>query len=183
MTMRRILLGLGLALAMGVVANPVDAQFKLGVHGDYIAGGFGDLEGVSDGDFDLSGDFGIGGRVAFGFPALPIGVNGDLTYYFPDCGDSGDCSYWTAQIGAQAGLPLVLIKPYILGGWQWQSFDLDVEGFEGDTKNHPFVGLGVEFNVLAGLFVEGQWEFTDKFPDTDFDVTPFVIKAGIMFGG
>ncbi len=181
--MRRIMFVLGLALAVGVTADPADAQIKFGVHGDYIAGGFGDLEDVSDGDFDLSGDFGLGGRVGFSFPALPIEVNGDLTYFFPDCGESGDCSYWTGQIAGQLGLPLPALRPYILAGWQWQSFDLDVEGFEGDTQNHPIVGLGLELSMLAGLFIEGQWEFTDSFVDSDFDVTPFVIKLGIAFGG
>jgi opacity protein-like surface antigen len=180
--MRRIMFGLGLVLALGVAANPVDAQLRFGVHADYIAGGFGDLTSEFD-DLDLSSDFGLGGRLGFSLPALPIGFNGDLTYYFPDCGAAGDCSYWTAQIGAQAGLPLVVVKPYVLGGWQWQSFDLDVAGFEADTKSHAFVGLGVELNVLAGLFIEGQWEFVDGFADQDFDVTPFVIKAGILFGG
>ena len=41
--MRRIMFGLGLVLALGVAANPVDAQLRFGVHADYIAGGFGDL--------------------------------------------------------------------------------------------------------------------------------------------
>ncbi len=180
--MRRIVFVLGALLALGVAASPADAQIRFGVHGDVIAAGFGDLEDFADGDFNLNGDFGIGGRLAFSPPALPIAVYGDLTYFFPDCGESGDCSYWTAGIGGQFGLPLPMVRPYVLGGWQWQSFDLDAVGFESSTENNPFVGLGVEFGMLAGLFVEGQWEFTDSFEDTNFDVTPFVLRAGVQFG-
>ena len=177
--MRRFMFVLGAFLALVFVASPADAQIKFGVHGDYIASGFGD---IADSDGDLSGDFGLGGRIAFSPPALPIALYGDATYFFPSC-DAADCSYWTAQLGGQLGLPLPALRPYILGGWQWQSYDLDLEGFESSTQNHPFVGLGVELNFIAGLFVEGQWEFTDNFEDSDFDVTPFVIKAGILFGG
>ena len=177
--MRRMMFVFGATLAFAVMANPVDAQIKFGVHGDYIAGGFSD---IADTDGDLSGDFGLGGRLAFSPPALPISVYGDATYFFPSC-DAADCSYWTAQLGGQLGLPLPALRPYILGGWQWQSFDLDLQGFESSTNNHPFVGVGVELNILMGLFLEGQWEFTDDFEDTDFSVTPFVIKAGVNFGG
>ena len=180
--MRRALFVFGLALAVGVAASPAEAQFKFGVHGDYIAGGFGDLENVSNGDFDLNGDMGLGGRLAFSPPALPVAVNGDLTYFFPDCGTSGDCSYWTAQVGAQLGLPLMVIRPYLLGGWQWQSFGLS--GLDSSTENHPFFGAGVELNVLAGLFVEGQWEFNEDDPSLpNVSVTPFVVKVGVLFGG
>lgn len=179
--MRRFMFVLGAVAALGFVASPASAQIKFGVHGDYIAGGFSDL---ADTDFDLSGDFGLGGRLGFSPPALPIAVYGDLTYFFPSCGDSGDCSYWTAGIGAQLGLPLPALRPYLLGGWQWQSFNLDVAGFESDTKNHPFFGAGVELKMLMGLYVEGQWEFNKDDPELpDFSVTPFVLKAGFNFGG
>ena len=77
-----------------------------------------------------------------------------------------------------------MIRPYILGGWQWQSYDLDVSGFEGGTNNHPFFGVGVELNVIAGLFVEGQFEFNEDDPSLpNVSVTPFILKAGILFGG
>lgn len=179
--MRRMMFVFGAALALGVVASPASAQIKFGVHGDYIAGGFSDFENP---DGDLSGDFGIGGRLAFSPPMLPIAVYSDVTYFFPSC-DAADCSYWTAGIGGQLGLPLPVIRPYILGGWQWQSFSLDLDGFESSTNNHPFFGVGVELNMLAGLFVEGQWEFPDDVEGLteNFSARPFVLKAGILFGG
>jgi len=179
--MRRLLFVLGAVMAFVAVASPASAQIKFGVHGDYIAGGFGDLADVAGGDFDFGGDFGVGGRLGFSPPALPIAVYGDLTYFFPSCGDSGDCSYWTAGIGGQLGLPLPAIRPYVLGGWQWQSFGLD--GLDSTTNNHPFFGVGVELSMLAGLFVEGQWEFNDSFDTDAISVTPFVLKAGFGFGG
>jgi len=178
--MRRAMFILGLALAFGVAASPADAQFKFGVHANYIAGGFGDFEGTSAEDFDFGGDFGVGGRLAFSPPLFPLGVFGDVTYFFPDCGTSGDCSYWNAQVGAQLGLPLPMIRPYVLGGWQWKSFGLD--GFDSSTDSNPFVGVGVEIGMLAGLFIEGQMEFDDEIA-TDIGARPFVLRAGLLFGG
>ena len=141
------------------------------------------LRSFPDGEVDLTGDFGLGGRLGFSPPALPIAVYGDLTYFFPSCGDAGSCSYWTAGLGGQLGLPLPMLRPYVLGGWQWRSLDFpdDDEKF---TSNHPFAGVGVELKFLAGLFVEGQWEFNKDDPQLpNVSVTPFVIKAGINFGG
>jgi hypothetical protein len=178
--MRRAMFVFGLALALGVAAQPAQAQFKFGVHANYVAGGFGDFEGVTAlEDFDFSGDFGIGGRLAFSPPLFPLGVFGDLTYYFPDCGAS-DCSYWNAQVGAQLGLPLPMIRPYLLGGWQFKN--VSVDNSSGDSNN-PFIGAGVEFGMLAGLFIEGQMEFDEKTGVNDIGATPFVIRAGIQFGG
>lgn len=180
--MRRAMFVMGLALALGVAAQPAEAQFKFGVHANYIAGGFGDFEGVTGlDDFDFSGDFGVGGRLAFSPPLFPLGVFGDLTYFFPDCGASGDCSYWNAQVGAQLGLPLPMIRPYLLGGWQFKN--VGVDGADSNTTNNPFVGAGVEIGMLAGLFIEGQMEFDEKTQVGDIGATPFVLRAGLQFGG
>ena len=175
--MRRFMFVLGAFLALVIVASPADAQIKFGVHGDAIVAGFSDL---ADTDGDLSGDFGLGARLGFSPPALPIALYADGTYFFPSC-DIADCSYWTGGLGAQLGLPLPALRPYILGGWQWKSFSLD--GFDSETQNNAFFGAGIQLNVLAGLFVEGQWEFNGDIECTDFSVTPSVLKAGIMFGG
>ena len=181
--MRRFMFVLGAFLALVIVASPADAQLKFGIHGDYIAGGFSDLEDISGGDFDLAGDFGAGVRVAISPPALPFQIYGDGTYFFPSC-EAGDCSYWTAGIGAQLGLPLPMLRPYILGGWQWKSFDLSVTGFESSTENNPFFGVGAELNVLGGLYLEGQWEFPDDVESLTetLSITPFVLKVGLNFG-
>jgi hypothetical protein len=38
--------------------------------------------------------------------------------------------------------------------------------------------------MLAGLFVEGQWEVNKDDPELpDVSVTPFVLKVGLLFGG
>ena len=177
--MRRFMFVLGAFLALVIVASPADAQLSFGVHGDYIASGFSD---IADSDGDLSGDFGLGGRLALSPPALPISLYADGTYFFPSC-DAGDCSYWTGGLGAQLGLPLPALRPYILGGWQWKSYTLDLDAFESSTENNAFFGVGVELSMLANLFVEGQWEFNGDIEGTDFSVTPFVLKVGIMFGG
>lgn len=184
--MRRMMLVFGAFLALVLVASPADAQIKFGVHGDYIAGGFGDIEDVIS-DLDLSGDFGVGARLAFSPPALPIQIYGDGTYFFPSC-DAADCSYWTAGLGGQLGLPLPMLRPYILGGWQWKSYSLDIDSFESSTENNPFFGVGVELSILGGLYLEGQWEFPEDIegiPSSGFEnisVTPFVLRAGLNFG-
>lgn len=176
--MRRMMFVLGAFLALAIVASPADAQFKFGVHGDYIAAGFSELENT---DGDLSGDFGAGVRLAFSPPALPVTVYGDGTYFFPSC-DTADCSYWAGGLGAQLGLPLPMLRPYILGGWQWNSFSLD--GFDSSTESNPFIGVGVQLNILGGIFLEGQWEFPDDVETltSNLSYTPFVLKGGVMFG-
>ena len=185
--MRRLVFVLGAIVSLGIGSVEADAQIKFGVHAAYIATGFDDLKGlpVVGDDLDLGGDFGAGARIAFSPPMLPIGAYASGTYYFPSC-DGGDCSYWTAELGAQLGLPLPAIRPYVHGGWQWKQYDLEIAGLTFDTQNNPFFGVGVELNVLAGLFVEAAWEFNEDIATTagqSLSSTPMTIKAGILFGG
>ena len=172
--MRRYLLTIVSLLALGVIARPADAQLSLGAQAAMLTA----LDDFSD-EIALSGTFGLGGRVALTLPVLPIGAYGSGTYYFPSCGDI-DCSYWSFSLGAKAGLPLVVVNPYITGGWQWRKLELDA--LDTDTENGAFVGLGVDFNLGVQLFLEGVWEFNDDIEDAPgVDTDPIVIKAGIMF--
>lgn len=173
------------ALAVAMHPDPTQAQIKLGAEAAYIAGGYSELTAEVE-DRDLSGTFGIGGRVALSLPTSPIGAYGGFTYYFPDC-DLADCSYWTASIAATLGIPIPLVSPYVVGGWQFKSYDLSLEGFESSTENNPFVGLGVQFGVGVNVFLEGVFEFEgglDDLPGSteELSVTPFVLKGGILIG-
>ena len=184
--MRRFSLLTGLAVAFAVMSSAVDAQVQFGVQGSYIAGGFGSLSDAIDEieDRDLSGDFGIGGRLAITPPALPLGGYAAVTYFFPSC-EAADCSYWTADLGATLAVPLPVVRPYVVGGWQFKKYDLDLANFSSDVENNPFAGLGVQFNLGVSLFLEGVWEFEgDVLPGSteELSITPFVIKGGVLFG-
>jgi hypothetical protein len=111
-------------------------------------------------------------------PLFPLGVIGSATYYFPDI---DDLTYWTATAAAQLRLPLPVVKPYVLAGWQ-----LRRTGFmdESGNENGPMVGAGVQLDFALSLFLEGTMEFNDEITEApDFDNNPIVIKGGILFGG
>ena len=166
--MRRFVVILGAVLVFAGAANSVDAQLNYGIQGAMITS----LENASS----LDGRFGVGGRVGLNAPLFPIGVFGSGTYYFPDDAVVADLKYYTLSLGARLGIPLVIIQPYAVGGWQWRTSK--VGDLDSSTDNGAFVGVGV---ALRKLFVEGSVEFNDEIPT--LDTTPIVIKAGFTFGG
>lgn len=174
--MRRLLLTLTVAVASVALVQPASAQLpiKYGVQGAFMTS----LDEVTGGP-DYNGTLGLGARVALQPPVLPIGVVGQGVYYFPDCAGF-DCSYMTYSLAAQLRLPLPMVSPYAIGGWQWRR-----SGFEGtsNTENGAMVGLGVQLNLGVSLFLEGTLEFNEELStDPDFDNDPIVIKGGILLG-
>ncbi|MDH3207051.1 MAG: porin family protein [Gemmatimonadota bacterium] len=176
--MRRLLLTLTIAVASVALAQPADAQLplKYGVQGALMTG-LGDLPtGVPSGVADLNGTFGLGARVALQPPILPIGVVGQGVYYFPE----GDGSYMTYSLAAQLRLPLPVISPYAIGGWQFRRTS---GGGSSNTESGPMVGVGVQLNLGLSLFLEGTFEFNDEITAApDFDNNPIVIKGGVLLG-
>lgn len=173
--MRRLCLSLSVAATLVAAAQPAQAQLKYGAQGSIMTS----LDEVTGGP-DFNNTFGIGPRVEFQAPLLPIGVVGQGVYYFPDCAGF-DCGYLTYSLAAQLRLPLPMLSPYAIGGWQWRR-----TSFEGssDTQNGFMVGAGVEFNLGLTLFLEGSFEFNDEIPSApDFDNNPLVIKGGVLLGG
>ena len=166
--MARFVSVLGAVLGLAVLANPVDAQLNYGIQGAMITS----LEEAGA----LDGRFGVGGRVGFNAPLLPIGVYGSGTYYFPDDTVVPDLKYYTLSLGAKVGIPLVVVQPYLVGGWQWRTSK--VGDLDSSTENGAFLGVDVGF---SRLFVEGSVEFNDEIPSVD--TTPIVIKAGFLLGG
>ena len=172
--MRRLLLSASVAAAVLAVAQPLEAQFTFGAQGAMITS----FDEISGGP-NLNNKFGIGPRVVFSPPALPIGFVGQGVYYFPD--DAGfDFGYLTYSLAATFSLPFPTVSPYAIGGWQWRRFSGD---FIDETQNGAMLGIGVTFNLGVSLFLEGSYEFGDDIEAPDFDNDPLVIKAGIMFGG
>jgi hypothetical protein len=171
--MRGALLSLVAVTALFLGANPAAAQLSVGVHGAAITSI--DELTTGTGTVDLANTYGVGGRVVLGAPLFPISLVGAAEYYFTDCG-ALDCSLWTAEAGVNLGLPLPVVKPYVHAGLQRRtSQDGSVNGF--------VAGVGVQLNFVVSLFVEGLVEFVDLptgIPSTT-DVSPLVIKAGIIF--
>lgn len=175
--MRRLLLTFSVALACMALAQPVDAQVKFGAQASVMTG-LEDLSGTTMENFDLNGTFGLGGRVAFQPPLLPVGAVAQGVYYFPS-GD--DFSYMTYSLAAQLRLPLPVVSPYAIGGWQWRRSS--VADFPSTTESGPMVGVGVQLNLGVSLFLEGGFEFNDEVSTApDFDNNPIVIQGGILFG-
>jgi len=169
--MRRLILTLSVAAALVAVAQPAEAQFKYGLQGALLTG----LEDVNT----LDGTIGIGPRVAFQPPLLPIGVVGQGVYYFPDCGGA-DCSYLTYSLAGQLRLPLPMVNPYVIGGWQWRRASA---GGNSATENGAMLGIGVQLNLAVSVFLEGTMEFNDA-PAANIDAdNAIVIKGGVLLGG
>ncbi len=166
--MRRILLTLSAVFALAVVANPVDAQFKLGVQAAAM---------TSTDAVDLDGTKGVGARIMLDPPLFPLAIVGSGVYYFLDC---TDCSYYTASIAVQLRLPLPIVAPYVLAGYQTRRSE---SGGADMTENGPLVGVGVQLNFGMSLFLEVTMELHEEIAALPtFDTDPIVIKGGIMFG-
>lgn len=173
--MRRFLFVLSAVSVLAVLATPAQAQLKFGAQAALITG--------IDDATSLDGTFGIGGRAMIDPPLLPVGGFVSATYYFPDSGGtSADVSYWTGTAAAQLRLPLPMVKPYALAGWQMRRTSV---GDLSSTENGPMVGIGVQLDFMMSLFLEGTFEFNsdDDVSVPDFDNDPIVIKGGILFGG
>jgi hypothetical protein len=170
--MRRLLLTLTVAVASVALAQPASAQLpvKFGVQAA--------MQTSVDEATELDGTFGLGARVALQPPLLPIGLVAQGVYYFPEL---DGFSYLTYSAAAQLRLPLPLVSPYAIGGWQFRRTSID--GVGSDTADGPMIGLGVQLDLGLSLFLEGTMEFNDL-PDgvPDFDNDPIVIKGGILLG-
>jgi hypothetical protein len=173
--MRRLLLTLTVAVASVALARPAEAQLpvKYGVQAAYLTGLSDIAAGVPN---PADGTFGLGARVALQPPVLPVGLVGQGVYYFPE----GDGTYITYSLAAQLRLPLPMISPYAIGGWQWRRTGAD--GVDAVTENGAMVGVGVQLNLGLALFLEGTVEFNDApSPTIDAD-NAIVIKGGILLG-
>lgn len=172
--MRRPLLAFAVIALVALSANPAAAQLKFGAQGAIITG----LDEVIVAGTDINsidGTIGIGARVMLDPPLFPLGVIGTTTYYRND----GGPSYWTATGAVQLRIPLPIVKPYALGGWQLRKH----EGIE--DANGPVVGAGVQLDLGITLFLEGTFELAPDIEITGFDVIDrdrIVIKGGLLLG-
>lgn len=178
--MRRFLFALSTVFAFAVMANPVDAQIKFGVHGAAITG----LDEVVIAGQNVgvpSGTYGVGGRAMLAPPLLPFALVASATKYFPE----GDGSLWTATLAGQLRIPLPIIKPYVTAGYQVRPKD----GAD-NSQNGLMVGAGVQLDLAVSIFLEGGLEIGKDLDPADFpglaaalDTNRIVVKGGVMFGG
>jgi hypothetical protein len=174
--MRRSLLTLSAVFVLAVLANPVNAQFKIGAQGALISSI--DQVAASLDQARQNGTLGAGGRIMLDPPLFPLALVGSAIYYFPDC--TGDCSYYTASIAANLRLPMPVISPYVLGGWQIRR---RTENGVSTDESGPMVGVGLQLNFGLSLFLEGTMEFnSDNVTLPTLDNDPIVIKGGILIG-
>lgn len=176
-SMRRHLPTLVATLALAASAAPARAQLAFGVHGAVITA-VDDIDIGQPNPLALNGTLGIGGRLVVSPPVFPIALVGSAQYYFTDCPSGVDCSLWTAEGIVQLGLPLPIVRPYVLGGLQYRKD-------EGGSSNGAVLGVGVQLNFVVSVFLEGMLELADPVstgvPNIDLS-NPFVIKGGILFG-
>jgi opacity protein-like surface antigen len=107
------------------------------------------------GNFADDFDFGIGARVEMGAENLFTSqgalsqtfVIGSFDYFFPDCPEDLDCSYW--EINANVAVPLVVsgFSPYVGTGLNIARVSIDAEEVDGFGGSETDIGL----NLLAGL--------------------------------
>lgn len=175
--MRRFMFVFGTVFAFVALANPVDAQFKIGAHGAVMTG----LDAVTFNGTSTTIDradatYGVGARLMFDPPLVPFAVVGSGTYYLTD---DTEGSYYTGTVAGQLRLPLPVIKPYVTGGLQLRK----AEG--ADSQTGIMAGIGVQLDFMLSLFLEGTFEFNDSvtLSGTELDTNPLVIKGGILFGG
>jgi hypothetical protein len=152
------------AVMLGALLVPATASAQLfgGVFGAYANDSF-------------DGTYGVGGELGLNIPVLPLDVFGSGTWYFPDC-DNCDLSGWS--LGANLRIPMVIVRPYLTGGWTWR----DIEG--GGATVNPladgnysgvFAGAGIDLALFGvRLFAEGRREFLEG------ELEQFVFRGGVL---
>jgi hypothetical protein len=145
-----------------VPASHVSAQVRYGAH----------LAHAADA---LGGTTGVGARIGFGLPAVPVEVLAGVEYFFPDC--AGACGFQGLTLDGNLSLPFALLGPYATGGWVLRRFDPEGEA-DAETVSGLHLGAGVSAGLAgARVFGEARYEFVDA-PDGQL-----VFRAGIVIGG
>ena len=83
------------------------------------------------------------------------------------------------MLAGQLRLPLPLIRPYALAGWQLRDF----KGAGGESG--PVVGLGVQLDLGVSLFLEGALELAADLELSGLEAigrNRLVIKGGALLG-
>ena len=167
--MRRFGFALSAVSALAIMAVPADAQLRFGGHAAMITG----LDEIAtDVKNPLDGTFGLGGRVGFEPPLIPVGVYGSVTNFFAD---GTELNYWTGSVFGKLGLPLPILQPYALLGIRRRASS--ASGLS-ESDSGFFAGIGVQ---LSSIFIEGAMDFIDE-EIPDVNNSPIVLKGGFIIG-
>jgi hypothetical protein len=149
---------------MAVPATDAAGQVAIGGHGVSAADAFG-------------GSRGIGARVAFRIPLLPVEFLGTAEQFFPDCDDL-DCSLQGISLDVSLDLlPLPVVRPYVTAGYGIRRFDTGLGEGSFDRRG-PNVGAGLNLSLSSfRVFGEGRYEMV-RAPERQA-----IVRIGILFGG
>lgn len=164
------LTALPLVAAVALLSAPraAEAQIGFAVH----AAGATDLGG---GDNFDDASFGLGARVGFTPPMMPLSFWGTVDYFFPDC---DDCGYQNFALDANVELPVPMVAPYLTAGYVGRRIDPGLVGVDAETFHGFSAGAGVKLDFLAAsAFLEARNEF---FSEEDGD-NQILVRLGVMF--
>ena len=133
-------------------------------------------------------DIGIGGRVELGIGSAlassglwsQAALAGAFDYFFPDCSDEADCSYWELHGDLLVPITAASINPYLGAGLHLAhaSVDIDVGEFDGGGSSSD-VGI----DVLGGLrFSLGTLSAFTELRLELIGAEQFEIGGGLLFG-
>lgn len=142
--MRASMTALGLAVLVAfAVPRAAAAQIQFGVGG----GPTFPVGDAADG-FDTGWNAQL--NLGLSFPLMPVGIRLDGTYQRLPSSTTDDVNFNMMSATANAifsPLPLVVLKPYFIGGVGLYRGELDVDGAESSTDLGINAGLGVQFGL------------------------------------
>lgn len=175
--MRRLVNTLMVSAALvAVAAVPASAQIKWNL-------GLG--MNLPQGDLADFAENGLSARVGatFGAPMAPISfrVEGGYDMWKMTADDAESFNMLSGSADAVYSLPGVAVKPYILGGLNWNQLGSSVDGTDKESGIGFNVGAGLNFG-LGGLaaYVEARYVKV-SINDGDDDVSNFPIVVGLRF--
>jgi opacity protein-like surface antigen len=150
------------ALALVALPGKAEAQLRFGVHTAMADGG----------DFLPDNTFGLGARIGFSPPAVPLSILGTVDYFFPDC---DECGYQNFALDANfTFLPLQVAELYATGGVLGRR----ISGANDSTTKTGFsLGAGVSFNFIVSAYLEARNEF---FSDENGG-NQILLRLGLLF--
>lgn len=156
-------------LALTLAPAQAQAQIKFGAHVAQ-AQDLPQAEIVGGKD----GSYGLGARIGFDPPMIPLSFYGTVDYFFPDCGDF-DCGYQNLAVDANfSPLPFPVLDIYASGGLLIRR--TSVEGEDQSATGYS-LGGGVALNFIASAYLEVRRELFSE----DDGGNQTLIRLGILF--
>lgn len=161
--MRILPLLLASALALTIIPTPAESQLRWGIHVAHAGKSFG-------------GTTGLGARVGFDLPVIPLGFYASAESFFPSCPGEDTCRLRGATLDAHYRFPFPVIQPYATAGMAYRHF-LPGDGSASEDVTGVVAGVGttVSAGVVRG-FAEARYEFA-QVPSSQV-----MLRFGVLFG-